>query len=134
MLVYKLILIKSNLNLIKIIKSPINIQGIIIKTAARTLELIIVYGFTGKLFNMLKDFPSNEIIELVIEDISDEKQTNPNKITIYPRVLYSFFPDKNMFMYNVILSIIHELYHTDQIIDYDLMTKDPIYNIFYERS
>ena len=54
--------------------------------------------------------------------------TNPNRITIYPRVLYSFFPDKSMFEYNVILSIIHELYHTDQIIDYDLMTKDSIYN------
>ena len=69
------------LNLINIIISPTTKTGTIIITAVNTLEIIILNEDTGKLFSILNDFPSNEIIELVIEDISDEKQTNPNKIT-----------------------------------------------------
>ena len=69
------------LNLINTIISPINMNGIIIITAVITLESRIVNGFTGKLFKILKDFPSNDIMELVIDDINDVKHTNPNSIT-----------------------------------------------------
>ena len=41
----KKILNKSNLNLIKIIISPTNIQGSIIKRAVNTLDFTILYGF-----------------------------------------------------------------------------------------
>ena len=39
---------------------------------------IIVIGFIGKLFNISKDFPSNEIIELEIDDNNEAKHINPN--------------------------------------------------------
>ena len=67
-----------NLNFININISPIRIHGIIIKTAVNTLVFTIVVAFTGRLFKILNDFPSNDIIELVIDVIKLVKQMNPN--------------------------------------------------------
>ena len=39
-------------------------------TVIKILLFIIVYGFTGKLFNIENFFPSNEIIDDVIDDIN----------------------------------------------------------------
>ena len=66
-------------NLAIIIISPISINGIIIIIAVSTLDCIIVYGFKGKVFNTSKLFPSNEIIELVIEVINDAATINTNR-------------------------------------------------------
>ena len=55
----------------KTIMSPIIINGIIIISAVNTFDNIILNGLIGKLFKILNDFPSNEIIELVIDDNSD---------------------------------------------------------------
>ena len=51
---------KSNLNFIKTIISPINIQGIIIKIAVNTFDCTILYGFNGKLFKMLNDLEEKQ--------------------------------------------------------------------------
>ena len=67
-----------NLNFIINITSPININGSIINTAVYTLDSTIVNGFTGRLFKILIDFPSNEIIELVIEVIKLVNINNPS--------------------------------------------------------
>ena len=94
------------LNLINIIISPTTKTGTIIITAVKTLEIIILNEDTGKLFSILNDFPSNEIIELVIEDISDEKQTNPNKITgIYCRYILRL-NIKNTIMHLIIFFVL----------------------------
>ena len=80
---------KSNLNFIKTIISPINIQGIIIKIAVNTFDCIILYGFSGKLFKILNDFPSIEIIELVIDVIKLVKHINPKNIAGIHALIYS---------------------------------------------
>ena len=67
-----------NLNFININIFHIRIHGIIIKTAVNTLVFTIVVAFTGRLFKILNDFPSNDIIELVIDVIKLVKQMNPN--------------------------------------------------------
>ena len=67
-----------NLNFINISISPIKMHGIIISTAVNTLVFTIVVGFTGRLFKILNDLPSNDIIELVIDVIKLVKQMNPN--------------------------------------------------------
>ena len=74
----KIILKIVNLNFINIKISPIKMHGIIISTAVNTLVFTIVVGFTGRLFKILNDLPSNDIIELVIDVIKLVKQMNPN--------------------------------------------------------
>ncbi len=76
-----IIFTKSNLNFINIIMSPINMNGNINDRAAFTFDFMISYGFIGKLFNMLNDFPSRDVIELVIYVIKLVKQMNPNIMT-----------------------------------------------------
>ena len=70
---------KLNEKNVKIIMSPIKIQGIIIVIADITLYNIISFALRGKLFKMLNVFPSSEIMELVIDVIKEVKQTAPNK-------------------------------------------------------
>ena len=69
------------LNLINIIMSPTNINGTINKTAVNTLEYIIFCGLTGKLFSILNDFPSSDIMELVIDVIKLQKIIKLNTTT-----------------------------------------------------
>ena len=72
------------MNLTKTIISPIIIKGIIINIAAKIFDCIILDGFIGKLFNILNDLPSNEIIELVIDVIKLQQLINANNtIGIY---------------------------------------------------
>lgn len=52
---------------------------------------------------------------------------NPNIITIYPMVIYRHFADPHWFYYNIILCIIHELFHIDQDISYIQMATNPKY-------
>ena len=61
--------------------SPINIKGTIIITADNTLYNTILNDFIGKLFNMLIELLSRDIIELVIEVINDAKPIKANIIT-----------------------------------------------------
>ena len=60
---------------------PIKMQGTIINIDVNTFDFIIVYGFIGRLFNILNDLPSSDIIELVIEVIKLAKHIKPNNIT-----------------------------------------------------
>ena len=48
----------------------------------------------------------------------------PNRVFIFPRVIMKESPDENIFTVNLILTIIHELYHADQIIDYLAISSD----------
>jgi len=52
---------------------------------------------------------------------------NPNRVIIFPEVIKRFFPNEYDFYYNIIISLIHELHHVDQVIDYIEMTKNPNY-------
>ena len=52
---------------------------------------------------------------------------NPNLITIYPSVVRRLFNDDYLFYYNLVICLIHELLHTDQVIDYIEMTRNPSY-------
>ena len=65
------------LKTIKKIMSLIKITGIDIILLVKTLANNIFLGATGKLFVILKLFPSNEIIEDVIDVIHDVNTTNP---------------------------------------------------------
>ena len=74
----KIILIKSNLNLIKIITSPTNINGNMIAIDVITIYKTILNVTTGRLFKILNDLLSKDIIELVIEVIKVVKHKKPN--------------------------------------------------------
>ena len=52
---------------------------------------------------------------------------NPNVVTIYPYILERYSDSLNEFYYNLIVTIIHELYHVDQDINYIKMIFDPAY-------
>ena len=65
------------LNTAKKIISHIKITGIDIILLVNTLASNIFSGDTGRLFVMLKLFPSSEIIEDVIDVIHDINTTNP---------------------------------------------------------
>lgn len=51
----------------------------------------------------------------------------PNIVTIYPRVAFNITSNISMLKINLLETIIHELYHTDQVIDYRLYAVDPVY-------
>ena len=91
----RIILVNLNLNFIKMIKSPISIHGSIITKAANTLYMIISIGLIGKLFNILIDLDSKDIIELVIDVINDVNVIIPN-VTIgkilYIKSIFIFVP------------------------------------------
>lgn len=53
--------------------------------------------------------------------------TNPNIVTIYPRVVERFTHDAFDYYFCLLETIIHELYHTDQIIDYRRMQSNRSY-------
>lgn len=53
---------------------------------------------------------------------------NPNHITLFPMVLLRVFePNSYWFWFNLYAAIIHELFHTDQLISYIRMRNDPDY-------
>lgn len=52
--------------------------------------------------------------------------TNPNQVIVYPRVLKRFSNSNDQFIFNIILVVIHELYHVDQNTIFDRMS-DPNY-------
>lgn len=57
---------------------------------------------------------------------------NPNILDIYPNVIAKYSSDYNYFYFCIIETIIHELYHMDQIIDYRRYSIDPSYTQFIE--
>ena len=59
---------------------------------------------------------------------------NPNLIIIYPAVVRRLFEDDYLFYYNLVICVIHELLHADQVIDYVEMTKNPRYLADIENS
>lgn len=52
---------------------------------------------------------------------------NPNIVTIYPLVVYYIAQNDFMMKYLLIESVIHELHHVDQVIDYSKMIYDKQY-------
>ena len=60
--------------------------------------------------------------------------TNPNTVIIYPNVILRFSNNKYDFLVKLISVIIHELYHVDQFIIYDLMIYDKSYHDAIENS
>ena len=61
--------------------SPMSRNGIQTMTAVKIFAWIIVYGLTGKLFKILNDLPSSEIIELEIDDMRLETMIKPRSAT-----------------------------------------------------
>ena len=60
---------------------------------------------------------------------------NPNIVEIYPLVTYRYFKDSQyLFYYNLIVSIIHELHHVDQVICYPKLKNNPMYLQYIENS
>lgn len=59
---------------------------------------------------------------------------NPNTVVIYPNVILRYSSNKYDFWTRLLLVIIHELYHVDQFIIYDLMTYDKSYHDMIENS
>lgn len=61
---------------------------------------------------------------------------NPNLITIFPKVIMRYNQQYDIFnfYYSIINTIIHELYHMDQIIDYVKMKTDIKYMEYIERA
>lgn len=60
--------------------------------------------------------------------------TNPNTVIIYPNVILRYSSNEYDFCANLILVIIHELYHIDQFIIFDLMKCDKSYHDMIENS
>lgn len=56
----------------------------------------------------------------------------PNIVIIYPRIIYRYSQDIEDFKMTVVEVIIHELTHTDQIIDYDLYDSNKEYTDYIE--
>ena len=56
---------------------------------------------------------------------------NPDIVVVYPSITHRFCHTRYWFYYNTIVSIIHELFHIDQIICYPNMLK-PMYNMSIE--
>ena len=52
---------------------------------------------------------------------------NPNIMYVFPRVILRFFPNPYWFKYNLVVCIIHELFHIDQDVNYHRMMVDPEY-------
>lgn len=60
--------------------------------------------------------------------------TNPNTVAIYPNTILRYSSNKYDFLTRLLLIIIHELYHVDQFIIYDLMAYDKSYHDTIENS
>lgn len=60
--------------------------------------------------------------------------TNPNCVIIYPRVIERYSNDKEEFITNIILIVIHELYHIDQCIIFNRMEVDKAYHDMIENT
>lgn len=58
----------------------------------------------------------------------------PNIVKINPSVIIRFYNDEFYIKIHIIETIIHELYHTDQLINYVLYASDKNYNIFIENA
>lgn len=58
--------------------------------------------------------------------------SNPNIVTIYPSVIKRFAKNDYQYFYLILETIIHELFHIDQIIDYVRMTYDNQYVKYIE--
>ena len=69
------------LNLINSIISPINNIGVVITKQAYILDIIIVLGFIGRVFNMFMFLPSRLITEFVIDVIYEVITINISIIT-----------------------------------------------------
>lgn len=77
-------------------------------------------------------------------DFSERKSTNfigttelPNLVYIYPAVLARYIdPEKLRFkyMYSILETVIHELFHVDQVIDYVRMSQDKAYKDAIENA
>lgn len=52
---------------------------------------------------------------------------SPNIVRIYPNIIRRYYTDETMFKINLVIVIIHELYHTDQLILYTRLETDPEY-------
>ena len=57
--------------------------------------------------------------------------TQPNIVYIFPRTLMIISNNEDVFKFNIIMTVIHELYHTDQDVVYNHIV-DPAYNISIE--
>ena len=60
--------------------------------------------------------------------------TNPNCVIIYPRVIERYSNSKEEFIINIILIVIHELYHIDQCIIFNRMEVDKAYHDMIENT
>lgn len=60
--------------------------------------------------------------------------TNPNCVIIYPRVIERYSNSKEEFTINIILIVIHELYHIDQCIIFNRMEIDKAYHDMIENT
>ena len=98
-----------------------------------------INSFITKVFNYYDgkinvfNTPARLIIEWI--DLPDRSTggitMNPNTVIMYPIITYRYCNTPYWFYYNLIVTIIHELYHVDQIICYPKM-KNPIYNMQIE--
>ncbi len=57
---------------------------------------------------------------------------NPNIITVFPKVIERYNNNAYSLYYNILVTIIHELYHTDQNISYLRMGRDQSYKNYIE--
>lgn len=90
-------------------------------------------GFITKVFNFyngrINTFnPARLQIEWIHNSTNAAGQTkNPNMVLIYPLTVAKYSDSEYKFFYILLETIIHELYHIDQIIDYPLMVFDNYY-------
>ena len=58
---------------------------------------------------------------------------NPNIVTMFPKTMLRYLPEERSYKYQIIVTVIHELLHTDQVIDYPRMMTDGQYKDLIER-
>ncbi len=112
----------------------INILELRDKETVNKLIYRIFNYFNGK----VNKFNNNATLEIEWGELYNQTagaiSRNPNIIIIYPKVIARYMGSEYWFWYNVIVSIIHELYHTDQDISYYRMTFDKAYISYIENT
>ena len=98
--------------------------------------------FTIKVFNLYNgrinvfNKPAKLNIEWALRYNSNNggSARNPSNITIYPEVIRRAVADEYHFWYNLIVCVIHELFHVDQVICYPKLMYDEAYKNIIESA
>lgn len=105
-------------------------------TDKQSIENFIIHAFNY--YNGRINYLNKAILKIewgMIYNFSNGGTTqNPNIVTIYPKIIELYSDSPFQFYYITLETIIHELFHIDQIIDYPRMAVNNDYRIYIESA